>query len=126
MRTLLLLPLLVLLGCDSGDLAERTYPFPGAHAAVPIEAMIAVDEGVYNTEGIVASVSECPPDADCLLPDSFMLGQHAFDDPPQIGIRVFANRPTQLQAGARYRMSIEATGSVEARTYELRGYERLD
>ena len=122
----LLAAVLVLAACDTADPTGRTYPLPGAYEAVPIEAMPTIGSGTYNTEGVVGAITECPDGSQCLVPDSIDLGQHAYDDPPQLGIRILADQPSQFEIGGRYRVSVEAFVSGGARSYELLGYERLD
>lgn len=125
MRYLPLLLLLLLAACDTGT-PEGVYPPPGNYPTVALAEMLTVEPGRYNTDGVVIAIEECPPQTDCLVPDHIVLGQFAGDDPPQIGLQIWAERPSQFELGAAYRVSVEATerpgGGLE---YTLLGYARL-
>src|SRR5690606_28375971 len=105
---------------------EVPYPPPGNFPEVALAEMPSVEPGRYNTVGVVIGIEECPPQTNCLVPDHIVLGEHAGDAPPQIGLTIWAERPSQFELGAAYRVSVEVTKrSGGGRDYTLLGYARL-
>ncbi|NNF57845.1 MAG: hypothetical protein HKN04_06350 [Rhodothermaceae bacterium] len=130
MRVAVLLALsLVLAACDS-NAPSATYPPPGTHPAVALADLASVAAGTYNVEAYVSSISECPPDINCFVPDHFTAVASLDEDPRPVGVMVFAEQPSQLTVEAFYLFSVDVSGEPgTGRAISLRGYaeaERLE
>ena len=103
---LLIVLSLALAACDSSAPTD-TYP----------------PAGRYNVDAYVSSISECPPDVACLVPDHFTAVASLDEEPRPIGVMIFANQPSQLRLDGFYRFSVEvAAPSETGRAISLLGY----
>ena len=119
---LLIVLSLALAACDSSAPTD-TYPPPGTYPAVALADLASVEAGRYNVDAYVSSISECPPDVACLVPDHFTAVASLDEEPRPIGVMIFANQPSQLRLDGFYRFSVEvAAPSETGRAISLLGY----
>ena len=128
MRTLLLASLLCLTACDSGGLADRTYPGPGAYAEIEFGGLFDAEPNRYNLRAAVVEVVRCPEEelilcaseASLLLAADFPVPE----DPAYLGAVVAIDGPDQFRPGQRGTFSLELQRSPTGTepTFTLLGY----
>lgn len=127
--------LLVLLGAACSlvepDRAERTLPEAGEYELKSLRAVkhSAPAPGRYNVKAYVVTISTCPKDARCAIPDGILVAEHVAPDLPDDGLRLSVREPDQFRKRGRYTFSVRVvertagSGNV-LRDVELEGYSR--
>ncbi|MDX1548720.1 MAG: hypothetical protein R3247_17110 [Rhodothermales bacterium] len=129
--SILLLSLVVACSLVEPDRAERTLP---KAAEYELKSLMAVKysapaPGRYNVEAYVVTISECPKDARCAIPDGITVAEHVAPDLPEDGLRLSVREPDQFKRWGRYIFSVRVVertaGSGDVfRDVQLEGYSK--
>lgn len=112
----------VLSGCGifgPGEDSDRTYPQALDLALENVQAFLdgTHEPGRFNVRAFVVGISECPPNAACLVADHIRVAESPHTDGPSLMIA--AERPSQFDMDDRYLLSVEVFNDAFPETDQI-------